>query len=1108
VNTFDDIYRSLNDEQRAAVDHIDGPLLVLAGPGTGKTHLLSARIANILRKTDTPARAILAMTFTENGARNMRERLVQFIGADGNDVHISTYHGFGDQLISNYPEYFGDIHDQQPVDELRQLEIVEGIIDGLSYDDPLKSARYYVKDVVSTISELKRALLGADTVEAIAQQNLESLAVVNQALPKLDKMPHKSEQEAVFAEILSVLNRLAPEPIEPRFGSVVGQTATELQRALDAMASHEKGTSPLTAWKNEWMIKNRDNVLVLGGARASEKLASMANIMRQYEQQLAENRWYDFADMIVRSIEALERHDELRFTLQEKYLYLVLDEFQDTNAAQLRLVELLTNNPVAEGRPNVMAVGDDDQAIFAFQGAQYSNMLSYFNLYRDTELINLTQNYRSHHDILHTAHNVAEQIEQRLHHQISGITKRLDAASDELPAEATIARHEFMSPVAEAAWTAGTIKQLIEQQQVDPSQIAIIAPKHAILESYLPHLNHAQIPVHYDKREDIFDAPLIRQLLPQLELVQALADQNHSQANSLWPAVLAADWWHIVPQTTWDSSWAVYSSKGKTDWTRELLSREPTKLLAGFMVEVARQSRSQPLERTLDQLHGVVAVTVDGAECYSPLREQLFNPEALNHQPQETYQYLTQLSVLRDKLREHRQAQRGVLSVADAIEFVEAYRRAELPLKNSSPYHQAQQAVQLQTVYGSKGLEYDYVFIAHAIDEVWGTSKRGGSSSVSLPQNLAPIRHSGASEDEKLRDLFVAITRARHGLFLTSHSSRYSGKQSKPLVYLQERVVAEQTISEVLPDSKQIVRRDGNDTAPAVAELLRSWQDYYTSAVEDTTLRDLLQPRLDHYKISPTHLNTFIDLEYGDPEQFVLQTLLRFPSAPSVDGEFGNAVHESLQWLQNRAKAGSLPAAAELLAKFDQRLAEKVLSETERKLLAPRGHTALKATYEQWGDRLFGPDSVAELSFWSQGVTSGDARLTGNIDLLLIDKHAKTITVVDYKTGSSYRKWKSSLKLLKYQQQLYFYKLLVEGSREWGDYTVGQGRLLFVEPDETGEVVSLELNYKPDTLVELQQLIAAVWQRIMSLDMPDVSDFRADISGSRQFMKELREQAD
>src|SRR6185437_79041 len=108
------------------------------------------------------------------------------------------------------------------------------------------------------------------------------------------------------------------------------------------------------------------------------RIAELANVLEAYEQTLADRGLYNFDDMILRSIHVLEKNNDLKYTLQERYQYILLDEFQDTNAAQLRLVELLTDNPANEGRPNVLAVGDDDQAIYAFQGAQYSNMLDYF----------------------------------------------------------------------------------------------------------------------------------------------------------------------------------------------------------------------------------------------------------------------------------------------------------------------------------------------------------------------------------------------------------------------------------------------------------------------------------------------------------------------------------------------------------------------------------------------------------------------------------------------------------------------------------------------------------------------------------------------------------
>jgi len=125
-----------------------------------------------------------------------------------------------------------------------------------------------------------------------------------------------------------------------------------------------------------------------------------ATIYEQYLSELASQGLFDYDDMILRAIRGLEAHAELRYTLQERYLYLLLDEFQDTNVAQARLVELLTDSPVHEGRPNVLAVGDDDQAIYAFQGANYSHMLSFYQRYKDVTVVPLTQNYRSHADIL------------------------------------------------------------------------------------------------------------------------------------------------------------------------------------------------------------------------------------------------------------------------------------------------------------------------------------------------------------------------------------------------------------------------------------------------------------------------------------------------------------------------------------------------------------------------------------------------------------------------------------------------------------------------------------------------------------------------------------
>jgi len=148
MSEFESVYRALNPEQKQAVDKIDGPLLVIAGPGTGKTQLLSARVANILTKTDTPARNIMCLTFTENGAENMRQRLSSFIGQAAYDVTISTYHAFGGDLIRRFPEYFSETRLQNPVDELGQRQLIADIVEAMSYSNPLKQTRHHLGDLI------------------------------------------------------------------------------------------------------------------------------------------------------------------------------------------------------------------------------------------------------------------------------------------------------------------------------------------------------------------------------------------------------------------------------------------------------------------------------------------------------------------------------------------------------------------------------------------------------------------------------------------------------------------------------------------------------------------------------------------------------------------------------------------------------------------------------------------------------------------------------------------------------------------------------------------------------------------------------------------------
>lgn len=1101
MEEFEGVYQRLNAAQKQAVDAIDGPVLVVAGPGTGKTQLLSARVAQILRKTDTLPQNILCLTFTESGAQNMRDRLTRFIGRDAYDVAIGTYHAFGGDLIRRYPEYFTETRLERPVDELGKRQILTDIVDNLSYRSPLKQLRHHMGDLMGTISEVKRGLLTPESLRQIAKANVEVITkaspVIAETLePYIKRLPSKLDvSEPLFGNIYGTLEELAESAVpHPPFENLANLAKDQLADALNEAAALGK-TTPLTKWKNNWLIKNADNQYVLGGTLEAARMNELANVLEAYTKTLDERGLYDFDDMILRAIAVLEKNDELKYTLQERYQYLLLDEFQDTNKAQLRLVELLTDNPANEGRPNVLAVGDDDQAIYAFQGAQYSNMLDYMALFQGVTIVNLSENYRSTAEVLETAKNVSAQITDSLANAEEELQKGLLAVNTKLP-QTKLERTEYQSDVAERAGVAEAIAKLIEDG-VNPSEIAVLAPKHKYMEPLVPYLQAHGVPIRYERRENILEAAIIRQLLTMSKLVLALHARRQALADSLWPEVLSYDFWRFPISSIWQLSWQ--ATDQRKPWSELLLQSDTFRPAALLFLTLAGQVETETLETMLDRLIGTEEVETHEADIpqtRSPLRSQLLEDGASDA---ELYQTVTELTVLRARLREH-QLQRGsTLGLADLLAFVAEYEAADEQMVNTSPYSEAAEAVQLMTVFKAKGLEFEHVFIVNCHDDVWGSSSRGNSNKLTLPANLAPIRHAGATEDERLRIFFVALTRAKYGLHLTSHRATYAGKTPPRLKYLDEVEQADGTIAaRALPTNMRTVRTDTTGS-PTLEALEQNWQSKHLRL--DTPLRELLAERLQRYRLSATHLTSFIDLEYAGPQSFLLNTLLRFPTAPSVDIAFGNATHATLEWLQQQVNEhGNLPLLQATTAYFDAQLEREPLTAEQLAVQQARGASALEA-YLADPQTRFEPGDKPEHNFRDEGVVlPGDVLLGGKIDLLEIDHEAKTIRVIDYKTGSL---GNNPSKQHRYELQLYCYKILLEDSHSYRDFRVEQGCLVFVEPDSDGNIARHTVTFKPEEVARVKKLLQAMWRQVQALNLPNISAYGTTLKDIKQFEQDL-----
>ena len=1129
---FDKDYAKLNAAQKSAVDRTDGPVMVIAGPGTGKTQLLAMRVANILRATDTDAGGVLCLTFTDNAARNMTERLAGIIGADAYKVAIHTFHSFGAEIISRHGEHFFNGAIFRPADEITTSEILSEILANLPHSNPLAKTMNgqwtYLSDVAKTISDFKKAGLTPDEARQILQQNLKFCAAI---LPNFRDVFVTSISAKTLISAKNLLltgEKLAVEQekfsftTEPNLAEIFSKS---LSRALAECADLGDKTAPLTKWKNAWTTKNDAGELILTDEKRSEKLLAVAAVYEKYLAEMTARGFYDFDDMILDVCRAIEKNPDLKFDLQEKFQYVLVDEFQDTNDVQMRLLRDLTDYDDA---PNVMVVGDDDQAIYRFQGADISNIQSFAQSFPRLATITLTENYRSGEKILRVAENVSGQISDRL--------IREKTLHENVATPAKISRVVADSAEQEYAFVAEKIAQEISRKTA-PDEIAVIARNHKQLENLLPFLAQKNIAVDYERARAVLDSEPVLQLLHLAMAVEAISRGAVATVDEYLPKILAHPAWRIAPLDLWKISLAAH--KNRANWLDTLRAySDDGRATSDWLMEMSRRAPSEPLENMLDELFGTPAQNLandadeetefsrnapikntdrsrvglaagaagndlrdvrensaqqTSAQFISPLYNYFFAPEKLRENPEIYLNFLSDLTTLRRQLRDYRPDQK--LLLGDFLEFIMRSEELGRPIIANARFANRDR-VKLLTAHKAKGLEFDTVFVVGAESEVWGAKSRGRAGLLPLPHNL-PIRLSGDNDDERLRLLFVALTRARKNLVITSHR-RDGDKSLLPVEYLLN------LDNEELPPP---------NVATATAQLATAWNPNILPRGADGDLRELLGDTLANYKLSATHLNNFIDLINGGPEKFLMQNLLHFPEAKSSQAAFGTAVHGALQRAHTHLVAtGANKPLEDVLGDFTDLVDDADLAERDREFYLKKGTDALTNFYAK---RIasFAPTQRAEYSFAGENIVADGAKLTGKIDLLDVDRKAKIVRLTDYKTGKPATSWRGrddyeKVKLHKYRQQLLFYKILLENSREFAGWTVEQGTLEFVEPLSNGEISRLTLNYDDlaAEMTEFRELVAAVWRKILALDLPDVSEFSADFAGILEFEKALRDQ--
>jgi DNA helicase-2/ATP-dependent DNA helicase PcrA len=936
VVNFETELKRLNKAQREAVDTIEGPVMVVAGPGTGKTQVLTLRIANIIKKTDTPPESVLALTFTESAVAAMRKRLVEIMGAEAYRVSIKTIHGFCNEVIQDYPEEFSAIAGATSITEVQQIDVVRNLLDADTYEllRPFNEPYKHVREITDAIRDLKK--------EGVLPEGFEKIV---------------AEERASFDQTEDLYNEKGAHK-----GKMKGKYQTQQKQI--------------------------------------EKHGELARIYVAYQRELRRQKIYDFNDMVIEVAHELTQNEALLFSLQEKYLYVLVDEHQDTNSSQNKVIELLASY---DKSPNLFIVGDEKQAIFRFQGASVENFTYFQKRFKGAKLITLTENYRSHQTILDAAVDIA----------LGKGPLRAQAKHKAKP----IRLATFSHPDVERYAVAAEIQHRIQKEGVLPEEIAILYRTNSDAAPIARMLEKMGVPFVVQSDEDALEDTDMRKVFLLLEAVQ-----NFGQDYALIPA-LYIDFFDIPPLDVALLIEAAREHKSKVF----PLVRDP-KILEKIIPHSARKVfelyQKLSLWKAMSKNNNLVEVfeaVVRDSGCLAHLMQ-------LPHAQEK----LAKVHALFDELQSLVQAQHSA-TLEDFLAHIAIIREHRLQIKSSLISTQAS-AVRLMTAHKAKGLEFEYVYIIGATLGHWGS--RRSRDFMKLPPAIymkagAPIAEDDESDERNL--FYVALTRAKKEACISYASKNADGKDqlvSEFIESIRPALIAKVPVEKI--EQEFATHRDIAFAKAPEADKNKVSAEYLA----------FLRKRFKEKGLSVSALNAYLNC----PQQFLFTRLIGIPEAPNKALQYGSAVHAALQFLNNhRAKGVS---KAQVLKVFKNNLQQQPISERDLADTLKKGERVLSAYYDRTY-KTWPVNSLAEQSVY--GIKIGEIEIGGKIDRIDINEDGRA-TVIDYKTGKS--KSRNELAGLTKDasgdnyRQLVFYKLLLERGKK---FHIKEGVIDFVEPDTKGK---------------------------------------------------------
>ena len=993
----------LNAAQKQAVAALEGPVLVFAGPGTGKTQVLTLRIANLIAQGMAQPEEILAITFTHAATVNMRERLVKIIGSTAHQVNFHTFHELSAQIISESGEYF-PLRQAQMADDLQQLLLMEEIVATLPLVvlRPAGKKFFYVHELINAIGKLKQ--------EAITP--LAYYALMTASVKKLQQM--------------------------------IAQERDKKRPARGKIATWQKSI---------------------------DKQKELAMVFAAYQHTLVRRGYYDYHDMIAMVVAALRQYPDLLATYQERWQYFLVDEYQDTNNAQAELLHLLASYWQA---PNLFVVGDPQQAIYRFQGANLENFLLFAKQYPQVKEISLTCGYRCGQITYNLAHELI--LQQTQSSSRTGREVALQAASN---SSEPLSIAGYSNRDAEILAVLSQVQALVKTG-VDLDKIAVIYRRNNEEARWRELAEAVNLAFRSQQSINVLEQPIITAVVNLWQLLANLANR------------------YLAEQYLWQYLWLPLE---KFSQLCLLKLQALLKKNHQFLIDLLLAEKTQGLVQLEDGLSAEFITHLVDLRKKILHYQRLSLNTSINLWYQEflrdffflplpaLYQQLLSLLSLYHFERTLYAWQRGKPLLLSQVLANLATMSEQQQALWMQPWQSQGKALTLTTAHKAKGLEWDYVFITGVNKNNW--DKLASRQMLPLPEGILTAQTLTSAKDDNTRLLYVALTRGKKRVMLSYHlfDLALSNREKSASLYVdflrQFPPNQVKTISPALATEEQVISQLNVLLTPAPGRsFTKQVRDYFATKVKELV-------------ISPTMLNDYL----VDTNRFIERYLLEIPDySVSVHKEFGNSCHQALEKFgKNYLATGKFATSPALVDYFVASFKGQDLSEREKNDYLEIGRQSLTAYHQQYF--ASGSEQILcceKLFGWGGNLLVSGVPVCGKIDRLdVLEAKTGILRAVDYKTGRalslnkvlsgtaielSPREKKlpvflrSSLK-----RQLLFYKLLVEAEKNF-PFRVQSGVLDFIKKSSSSKPSRVEIALLDEEAAALAKLLKQVWQEIINLD--------------------------